>query len=58
VRISPTGGCYASEDTLTPEQSSSLSTLGAAFGELFVVLLLLKEIARQGNIPIYVVNTL
>ena len=47
-----------SEDTLTSEQSSSHSTLGAAFGELIVVLLLLKEIARQGNIPIYVVKTL
>ncbi len=58
MRTSPTGGCYASEDTRTSEPSSSHSTLGPAFGELIVVLLLLKEIARQGNIPIYAVNTL
>jgi hypothetical protein len=54
----PTGGCYASEDILTSEQSSKHSTLGVAFGGLIVVLLVLKEIACQGNIPIYVVNTL
>src|SRR5688500_10840306 len=58
VGTSPTGGCYASEDTRTSEPSSSHSTLGTAFGELIVVLLLLKEIARQGNIPRYAVNTL